>query len=388
MSDFQSIILELVKLKKEGDYWDFKEIHHSTKADLLHDIICLANNVRHKGDRYLIFGVNDKGDILGIQNDTKKRPQHDFINILQDSSFAGGVYPEVRLETITLDTKEIDVLIIKDTKDKPYYLEKEYKEKVKTKEKVIRAGSIYSRTLSNNTPKHGVASIADIENMWRQRFGLDAPPLERLKNYLPKYEEWEKMEESYWYHKQFPEFTIKRIGEIIEDSKHTSWERVALNPTSYEYEMGFFYHQTLLKKISFILYDEMREETVKPKIFRVDLYGELHNYNWFHAYIADSFDFLCLQFIKKSSANKLLTENVPNKDRADLPMPVLIFKDIEQKDCFLSYLKDNPQVVEKDDSEIYIFKNNLNEQQISHLKYCKKVCSVFNKWRLHQNGGV
>jgi hypothetical protein len=387
MSDLQSVILELIKLRKEGDYWDFKGIHCPSKADLLHDIICLANNLRHKGDRYLIFGVNDKGDILGIQNDTKRRKQHDIINILQNSSFAGGVYPEVRLETIKLDTKEIDVLIIKDTKDKPYYLEKEYKDKVETKEKVLHAGTIYSRTLSNNTPKNGVASIADIENMWRQRFGLDVNPLERLENYLPKYEEWEEMEESYWYHKQFPEFTIKRIGERIKDSEGKSWERAALDPRSYEYEMGFFYHQTLLKEMSFISYDGGNAETVKPETLWVELYGEQHNYNCFYAYIADSFDFLCLQFIKKSSANKLLTENVPNKDRMR-PMPVLIFKDIEQKDCFLSYLKDNPQVVEEDDSEILIFNNKLNEEQILHLKYCTRVCSVFNKWRPHPNGGV
>ena len=43
----KSEILELVLLKKEGSYWDFKREWYSPdkKADLLHDIICMANNL-------------------------------------------------------------------------------------------------------------------------------------------------------------------------------------------------------------------------------------------------------------------------------------------------------------------------------------------------------
>lgn len=44
--------------KREGDYWDFKERYHSNKVDLLHDIICMANN-RADRDGYIIFGVRD-----------------------------------------------------------------------------------------------------------------------------------------------------------------------------------------------------------------------------------------------------------------------------------------------------------------------------------------
>lgn len=43
----KSEILELVLLKQEGSYWDFKREWYSPdkKADLLHDIICMANNL-------------------------------------------------------------------------------------------------------------------------------------------------------------------------------------------------------------------------------------------------------------------------------------------------------------------------------------------------------
>ena len=47
-------ISELIDLKTEGDYWDFKVQWHENKADLLHDIICMANNLANR-DAYLII---------------------------------------------------------------------------------------------------------------------------------------------------------------------------------------------------------------------------------------------------------------------------------------------------------------------------------------------
>ncbi len=40
-------IEKLISLKQEGSYWDFKREWYSQdkKADLLHDIICMANNL-------------------------------------------------------------------------------------------------------------------------------------------------------------------------------------------------------------------------------------------------------------------------------------------------------------------------------------------------------
>lgn len=56
--NFLERVNSLILLKKEGVYWDFKRQHHSSKGDLLHDILCLTN-AEHNGDRFLIFGVDD-----------------------------------------------------------------------------------------------------------------------------------------------------------------------------------------------------------------------------------------------------------------------------------------------------------------------------------------
>lgn len=52
-------ILSLNETKKEDDYWDFKQYHYHNKADLLLDIICIANN-RSNQNGYIICGIQDK----------------------------------------------------------------------------------------------------------------------------------------------------------------------------------------------------------------------------------------------------------------------------------------------------------------------------------------
>ena len=74
--------------KKEGDYWDFKKNPSDNKADLLLDIICLANNTKHRGDRYLIYGVEDKTfNTIGCNNCTNRLTQSNLIDFLLPVSF-------------------------------------------------------------------------------------------------------------------------------------------------------------------------------------------------------------------------------------------------------------------------------------------------------------
>lgn len=58
--------LKLIKTHKEDYYYDFKEKWHEHKADLLHDILCLANNTQNRS-AFLIFGINDSLEIVGLK---------------------------------------------------------------------------------------------------------------------------------------------------------------------------------------------------------------------------------------------------------------------------------------------------------------------------------
>jgi hypothetical protein len=63
----QEEILELINLGQEGGYWDFKKEWYKPdnkgKQDLLHDIICMANNLENR-DAYLIIGVDEEMTML------------------------------------------------------------------------------------------------------------------------------------------------------------------------------------------------------------------------------------------------------------------------------------------------------------------------------------
>lgn len=165
-------------------------MHHENKAELLHDILCLANAL-HKGNKYLIFGVSDPREgcqIKGIENDAKRRSQTGTIDFLRSKPFAGDIRPEIELRTIEIEDHQIDILIIFDKPQKPYYLREEYRDR----DKLIRANSIYTRNVDMNTPIDSSADIWFIELMWRERFGLDIQPGERMVNFLWKPEDWDK----------------------------------------------------------------------------------------------------------------------------------------------------------------------------------------------------
>ena len=121
-------ITQLIATHREDDWWDFKQEHHRDKGSLVHDIMCMANN-RVSRDSYIIFGVEDKSfRVCGVENDEKRRNQQQIVDILRKISFAGSVRPRIEIKTIELEGHEIDVLIVKDSTDVPYYLEKEYKD--------------------------------------------------------------------------------------------------------------------------------------------------------------------------------------------------------------------------------------------------------------------
>lgn len=122
--DLKQQIEQLINTKREDDWWDFKQCHHQNKADLLHDIICLANN-RANRDAYLILGVEDiTYGVIGVEKDSNRKNQQNIVDFLSSKSFAGQVRPRVEVRTINIDNHEVDVFVVKNSTDVPYYLTK------------------------------------------------------------------------------------------------------------------------------------------------------------------------------------------------------------------------------------------------------------------------
>lgn len=257
------IVRDLVARGSEGVYWDFKLKHHARTEDLVHDVLCLAN-AEHDGPRFLVFGVEDGGgSVRTIEDDDGRRTQAEIAGLFRDNAgkFFESRFPTFHLRTIPINGGKVDVLIIEDEPKKPYYLVERMRS--------VRAHHIYTRVCDTNTPVDQVAQPHEIERMWRQRFGLDAPALERAKRLLAEPAAWTQHEEGGFvscHHDVFPEFTLRSasartdhldsaqewtLGEIRTHGNHAGW-----------YELGC--HQTLLRRIHYVSFDHRKKSMVAP----------------------------------------------------------------------------------------------------------------------------
>ena len=283
-----TIISRLINRKVEGTYWDFKSKHHRVKGDLIHDVLCLAN-AKHDGDRFLIFGVDDKKFSLHpVNTDTGRRTQADLAGLFRDNAnkFFQSRFPEFYLEEITLEGVLLDVLVIKDAPHKPYYLVERYDK--------IYAHHIYTRICDTNTPATDVAQPHEIERMWRERFGIDSPPLERVKRYLSEPDTWVSMVKSgcnmNFHYTTFPEFTLKVTDAEDYMACNQEWTRGELrSDNNYAGYYEIYYHQTLLARIHYVSFDDHKKSMVAPK-------WEPLGAGRFYFYEADSINYAVQKF--------------------------------------------------------------------------------------------
>ena len=260
---FHATISALISRRAEGANWDFKREHHKRSADLIHDVLCLAN-ASHDGVRFLIYGVDDSDySVHPINEDPGRRTQADIAGIFRDNArkFFQSRFPEFYLREIELGGKLLDVLVIEDVPHKPYYLIEKLER--------IRAHHIYTRVCDANTPANEVAQPHEIERMWRERFGLDAPPLKRMKRYMNDPDTWSILPESEvtasFYHTTFPEFTIRTTDAEDNMARHEEWTRgelVSENNHAGYYELRF--HQTRLARIRYVSFDDHKKSIVAP----------------------------------------------------------------------------------------------------------------------------
>lgn len=59
--DPQGFIDLLVAQGHEGSFWDFKKIWPKNKVDLIHDVVCMANNLE-SNISYIICGIDEEND--------------------------------------------------------------------------------------------------------------------------------------------------------------------------------------------------------------------------------------------------------------------------------------------------------------------------------------
>lgn len=242
----QNKILFDLLTQEESNFLDFKKEWYKDTGELIFDILCMANS-NADSDRYLIIGVENKTKkIEDISNDINRKSEENLHNLIQNSDF--NIKPTVFVKSLHTEEGCVDVIIIKNTRYKPYFLLKDKRIKKNMEPRTIRAGVVYTRDGAVNTPINNTASEYQIAQMWQERFGLTLNPLERLSLYIQNTEKWKSTiidGDAVFYYTDFPEFTIK--FHHIEDTDSYDWSE-AIGP-SYKDNLYFKYHETILKEL-------------------------------------------------------------------------------------------------------------------------------------------
>ena len=344
--NLSSIVENLIHSHREDSWWDFKREHCHDKADLVHDITCMANS-RANRDAYIILVVeNQTFKILGVENDKNRRNQQGIVDILRSVSYAGSVRPRIELRTITLEQHEIDVLIVKNTYEVPYYLEKQYQDNnLKSPEgkktgKIVRPYHIYTRVVDNNTAIDKNADINDVEYLWRKRFGIDLSPKERLMLLLDDIDKWvfDWGNKKYAYHIDYPEYQIVQS----EDMQH-GWVPSAAfytHPIVHFAPLNIMYHNTIIYETELWSYDEFRKYLPKAENSSISGKGGF----WYSYYLLDSIEGKMLRLFTHGSLD--ISSREPNYHQ------LLVFQNAQEKEAFDNYLIDHFDDYTDDDISI------------------------------------
>lgn len=346
LNRFRDEIATLISLKQEGPYWDFKRQWYDEKneSDKLLDIICMANNLADR-DAYIIVGVDEEKnyELCDIRNDPNRRNTQDIVNFLRGKKFAGEFKPIVTVQSIEIDNTTIDVIVIHNDTNTPFFL-KEHFQKVKD-------NNIYVRYQDGNTPSNNSADLHHIEFLWKKRFGILLSPMQKLQKYLCQSNDWENVpgNENKKYYKYAPEYTITFSWN--EDDDITRCEYYFFDHPDQKPYFGSIkvaYYQTVLQELTGIGLDGIRFCTVAPITAGMFDYSNLDNQVWYRYMIKGELHYL----IHKFYANR---DDNPYPDVCRIyESDILIFENQQEHQQFLNFARENWKYKDRYANDIYI----------------------------------
>lgn len=267
-------IRRLIDLHQEGSYWDFKKEWYGKDkdSDQLIDIICMANNLANR-DAYIIIGIDEEQDysVSDVSNDPNRRNTQMLTDFLRSKKFAGDYRPVVTVEALHLSGGWIDVIVVRNSTNTPFFLKERYKS--------VNPNNIYVRLQDSNTPCDRSADFHHVEYLWKKRFGMLLTPIEKVKLYLKHPEDWENSpsQEDKKYYKFAPEYTIEHTFEP--DDHRDGYEYYLFAQTDsrpHWCDIRICYHQTVLADMGGVILDGGRYFTATPNTDGISLNRYAH----------------------------------------------------------------------------------------------------------------
>lgn len=334
---------------KEGDCWDFKQEWHEEMSELIKDIICFVNTV-HDESCYLIFGVSDTCEVVGMIKPRKK--QADVLETISNLIFAGDNYPKISIETIFLNGKEVDVLTIFNTDMTPIYLKRSYGK--------MREGCIYLRIGDKNTPDNSNADIVDIEMLWKKRLGLTKPPLNYIYDRLHNPLEW-KTQGNIYYNIFRPEYTLEEVDDDDCYGKDEFYSYAMCNEKTIFSMLEIKCHETVLEKYQLVILDSGRYKTPVPEwgfICRINVQPK-YSYKY---YILGSNAYYVHQFFYDANDGE---ERIARNQFLEI---VVTYNSEEERLAFEAFIEENKKLLDNTVASVDRF-NHIdtgNERKTAH----------------------
>lgn len=358
--ELKNKVESFIEAKKETDEWDFKQEWSDTQ-EVVKDIICFSNTT-HDKDCYLIYGISNDYEITGMKKERKQ--QADIHDTIAKIRFAGGVKPEIELETIIIQNKEVDVLIVKNIEKTPIYLEEAYSK--------LRVGYIYSRVGDRNTAYDKNSSSEIIEKFWEKRFGLLKAPLDYMLDKLESIDDWEINDEGY-YNKYKPDYSIRVVDEEISSKMCTEFYSYSVFNDSTQYYTYEFFYKSSLKKYRIVVLDSGRFLTPIPESEILKIEKEKIFYRY---YVKRSPVWKVKEFLYNKNENF-----EKEQTKYDFEKAILIFESEKEKEKFdLMIIEKAREILNLISvNEMYDYINTGNEQLTNNYKKQLRTGIVLNK---------
>lgn len=154
--DYKDKIIKLIEDGKENSTIDFKKEYYKDNYDLLKDVAAFANTTTDT-EKFIVFGVTDSYELLGISNSelVDVSTVNDLINQY--------IEPFIDIELGSFYYKNISIgfLAILPTNNKPYLIKKQFGLGKST----VQEGTIYIRKGASNLR----ANRSDIDLMYKNK---------------------------------------------------------------------------------------------------------------------------------------------------------------------------------------------------------------------------
>lgn len=366
-------VTNLIRLRQEGSFWDFKKQWYTNKSDMLHDIICMSNNLSNR-TAYIIIGIDEQQDysIVDVSCDPNRKNTQKLVDFLKDKKFAGGIRPVVHVESLHYSNGVIDTIVIENSSNTPFYLTAQYEG--------VRASSIYTRVMDTNTPIDKSADINHIEQLWRKRFHLDDTPIEKFRYYLRSPDDWNMIQDNNigHFYKYSPEYTITcEKDESADGYEYYIFGQV--NTNSSWWLITLRYHQTAIEQFQGIALDGGRSFVIAPRRAYDLLNTDVSSFGF---YIQNDLRCRLLEFYHRKETSEEYSYR-------GYMRAIVVFRSEHEYKSFLNYVQTHMEEYH----EIYKRRGdtglphfpNLSGYDMEHLKKDYKdalvMCDMLNKFR-------